>query len=64
MPNLETLTIPFLSALWPRPDHDVGRLAVNMPNVTHVILPNLRWLVFRGGSTYMETLLPRMSTLR
>ena len=36
---------------------------MNTPNMTHVVLPNLRWRGFQGGSTYMEALLPRVTTL-
>ena len=61
MPHLQTLGISFYLVV---PNHDVGRRVVNTPNVTHVILPNLRWLGFQGGSTYMEALLPRMTTPR
>jgi len=61
LPHLQTLGISFYSVV---PKHDVGRRVVNTPNVTHVILPNLRWLGFQGGSTYMEALLPGMTTPR
>jgi len=61
MPHLETFGISFRSAA---PNRVVERQAVNMQNVTHVVFPNLRWLGFQGGSTYMETLLPRMTTPR
>jgi hypothetical protein len=52
MPQLRTLRISF------PPDHDVRRSVVNTPNVTHVTLPNLRWLGFHSCSTYMEAFLP------
>ena len=58
MPQLRTLGISFRSTV---PNSDVGRWVVNTPNVTHVTLPNLRWLGFQGGSTYMEALLPRIT---
>jgi len=61
MHHLQTLGI---SA--PSNDYD-GRRVVNTPDVTHVVLPNLRWLEFQGGpggSTYIEALLPHMSTPR
>jgi hypothetical protein len=61
MPNLQRLGASFGS---PVSDHDFGIRTMNMPNVMHVILPNLRWLVFRGVSTYMEAILPHMSTPR
>ena len=61
MPNLQTLGISFYSVV---SKHDVGRLVANSPNVTHVVLPNLRWLGFQGGSTYLEAILPGMTTPR
>jgi hypothetical protein len=61
MPNLRTLGISFYSVV---SKLDVGRWVANTPNVTHVVLPNLRWLGFQGGSTYMEALLPGMTTPR
>jgi len=64
MPHLQTLRISFWSTV---PNHYDGRQVVNAPNVTHVVLPNLRWFEFQGGpggSTYMEALLPHMSTPR
>jgi hypothetical protein len=60
MPDLQTLGISFYTAV---SNHDLGE-AVNAPNVMRVVLPNLRWLGFQGGSTYMEALLPHMSTPR
>ena len=59
MPDLQTLGVSFYSTV-----HYVGGQAVNTPNVMHVVLPNLRWLGFQGGSAYMEALLPHMSTPR
>jgi len=61
MPHLQTLGISFLSNV---PYHDVGRRVMNRQNVTHVVLPNLRWLGFQGGSTYLDALLPHMTTPR
>ena len=61
MPHLRTLGISFFSAV---PRHNVGRRVVNTPDMEHVLLPDLRWLGFQGGSTYMEALLPHMSTPR
>ena len=61
MPDLQTLGISFYSIV---SNHDLGRRVVNTPNVAHVVLPNLRWLGFQGGSAYMEALLPHMTTPR
>ena len=52
MPQLRTLRISFPL------DHDVTRSVMNTMNVTHVTLPNLRWLRFNGSGTYMGALLP------
>jgi len=60
MPHLQTLAISFRSD---EPNQHVGRWMVNTRNKTHV-LANLRWLVFQGDSTYLEALLPRMTTPR
>jgi hypothetical protein len=57
MPHLQTLGIPVCN--W--------RRVMNTPKRTHVVLPNLRWLGFKGfegGNSYMEALLPHMSTPR
>ena len=59
MPHLQTFGISFCSA---PPNHVVEWQTVNTQNMTHVVLPNLRWLGFQGGSTYMEALLPHMTT--
>ncbi len=32
-----------------------------MPIMTHVTLPNLRWVVFNGVSAYLEALLPHVT---
>jgi len=61
LPHLQTFGISFFPAV---PNHVVERQAVNTQNVTRVVLPSLRWLGFRGRSTYMEALLPRMTTPR
>jgi len=61
MPHLQTLGISFRSAA---SNHVVGRRLVDMPNMTHVVLSNLRWLGFQGASTYMEAILPHMTTPR
>jgi len=56
LPHLQTLGISFHSSARNR--------VVERQNVTHVVLPNLRWLGFQGRGTYMEALLPRMTTPR
>jgi hypothetical protein len=58
MPQLETLGIEFHS---PLPNHDVIRLLLDTPIMTHVTLPNLRLLAFVGVSAYLEGLVARMS---
>ena len=58
-PRLETLGISFCSTFTQR---DVETQLLHRPLITDVTLPNLRWLGFRGVSTYLETLLPRMAT--
>ena len=60
MPHLQILGISFYSDV---PNH-VWRRVMNMQNVTHVVLPNLRWLGFQGGSAYLDALLPHMTTPR
>ena len=55
MPQLETLGIMFNSY---DPVRDVERHLLRTPIMTRVTLPNLRWLGFRGTSTYLEVLLP------
>ena len=58
MPQLEILAIAFY---FPVPNRDVeGQLV----HATHVTLPNLRWLDFRGVSAYMETFVRRITTPR
>jgi hypothetical protein len=59
MPQLETLRIMFCSTV---PRRDLERQLMQRPVTTHVTLPNLRWLGLRATTTYMETLLPRMTT--
>ena len=58
MPQLETLLIVFLS---PVSSRDVERQLMHTP---HVILPNLRWLLFRGVKSYLEALVCRITTPR
>ena len=59
MPHLEILGISFHS---PVPNREVRRQLLRTPVMAHVTLPNLRWFAFRGVSTYLEALLPRMTT--
>ena len=59
LPQLETLGISFCAAFTQR---DVETQLWHRPLVTDVILPKLRWLGFRGVSTYLEALLPRVIT--
>jgi hypothetical protein len=54
MPQLETLLIAFFS---PVPNHDVERQLMHIPALTRVTLPNLRWFVLQGVSTYMEAVI-------
>jgi hypothetical protein len=61
MPQLETLGISFHS----RPHNtDAKRQLLQMPIMTRVSLPNLRWFGFGGISAYLEALLPHLSTPR
>jgi len=59
LPYLEILGISVHS---PVPNHEVERKLLHKPVTTHVTLPNLRWFGFRGASTYLEALLPQMTT--
>ena len=59
LPQLETLGISF-SAVFTQ--HDVDTQLFHRPLITDLKLPNLRWLGFRGISTYLEAVLPRMTT--
>jgi len=59
MQHLQTLGISFYSAV---PNNDIGRWVMSTPNETYVVLPNLHWLGFQGSSTYMEAILPHMTT--
>ena len=56
MPQLEALWIGF------NHNHDVERQLLRLPTMSRVALPNLRWLGFRGTSTYLEVLLPWVTT--
>jgi hypothetical protein len=56
MPQLETFGIEFQS---PAPDHyNMLHSSIMVP----ATLPNLRWFMFGGASTYLEALLPSMTT--
>jgi hypothetical protein len=61
MPQLETLGISFY---YPIPNTDARSQLLQMPTMTHVSLPNLRWFGFGGMSAYLEALLPQLSTPR
>ena len=54
LPQLESLTIAFSAYVWMQPSQ--------MSNITHLTLPNLHHFAFEGISTYLEILLPRMTT--
>ncbi|KAI0246828.1 hypothetical protein BJV78DRAFT_98776 [Lactifluus subvellereus] len=58
MPQLEMLVIGFHS---PLPNRDVERQLLDTPIMTHITLPNLRVLSFKGVSAYLEGLLARIS---
>ena len=59
LPQLETLGISFSAVFTQR---DVDTQLFRRPLITDLKLPILRWLGFRGISTYLEALLPRMTT--
>jgi hypothetical protein len=61
MPQLETLGISFYSRTH---NTDAERQLLQMPIMTRVSLPNLRWFGFGGMSAYLEALLPQLSTPR
>ena len=54
LPQLESLTIGFNAHVVVQPP--------KMSNMTHLTLPNLHHFAFEGISTYLEMLLPRMTT--
>jgi hypothetical protein len=58
MRQLEDLVIHFHS---PLPNRDVGRPLSHIPNMTQVILPNLRRFWFQGTGVYLEGLVARIS---
>ena len=57
MPQLEKLLV-FL------PNRDVERQSMHTETTTHVILPNLRWMVLEGVSAYVEAVVHRITTPR
>ena len=61
MPQLETLTIYFN---FPIPNRSAERQLTHVPTIPPVTLPNLRHFVFHGVSTYLETLVHRITTPR
>ena len=63
MPQLETLTIHFN---FPISNRDAERqlTLTHAPAIAPVTLPNLRHFVFHGVSTYLETLVHRITTPR
>ena len=61
MPQLETLEIRFL---FPVPNHDVKRQLIHAPMISPITLPNLHFLVLKGGSTYVEAVVRRITTPR
>jgi hypothetical protein len=58
MPQLEKVWIAFHS---PPPNRDVVRQLLDIPIMTHVTLPNLRYFTFEGVTAYLEGLLARIS---
>lgn len=58
LPQLGALTIGFH---FPFPNRDVRTQLLQMSDVPHLTLPNLRHFAFEGVSTYLEILLPRMT---
>jgi hypothetical protein len=58
MHHLDTLGITFHS---PIPTRNIQRELFDIPIMTHVTLPTLRWFGFKGPSAYLEALLPRMT---
>jgi hypothetical protein len=58
VPQLKTFTITFDSLL---SDQDIEGKLLQTPLSTHLTLPNLRWFVFKGPSTYIKSVLPRIA---
>ena len=61
MPQLEKLLIVFLA---PVPDQDVEGQVMHTPIISHVILPNLRWIEFHGVTDDMEAVVCRITAPR
>jgi len=61
MPQLEMLVILIC---FPLPNRDVERQLIHMPNMTHITLPNLRWVAFKGVSAYSEAVVRRITAPR
>jgi hypothetical protein len=59
LPHLEILGIIFFS---PTPNDVVDGQLLQMPTMTHVTHRNLRWFMFNGTSTYLEGVLPHITT--
>jgi hypothetical protein len=58
IPQLKILGIIFNSPFCSR---DIERQSSRIPRTTHVTLPNLRWLGFKGASAYLEALLSHVT---
>ena len=61
MPQLEVLVVVFS---FPILNRDVERQLMRTPITTHVTLPNLLTLVFRGASAYMEAVVQQITPPR
>ena len=59
IPHLETFIIGFDS---PVHNRNVERRLLRELVMTPIVLPNLRWLGFRGASAYLEAVLPHITT--
>ena len=59
LPQLEKLDISFFS---PVPSHEIKMQLLHAPIITHTTLPNLRVFEFWGVSSYLEALLPNLTT--
>ena len=61
MPQLENLLIFFTFSV---PNCDIERQLTHTPITTHISLPNLRLIWFRGVSAYLESVVCRIATPR
>jgi hypothetical protein len=61
MPQLEMLSVYFKFSI---PNRDVERQLAHMPIIAPVTLPNLRHFEFCGVSSYLETVVHRLTTPR